>query len=49
MKRLMIVQNLDDSTTKYTDIEFVPGHLEQLAQELLKMYRHGISFDPSIG
>ena len=49
MERLTIVQNLDDSTTKYTDIEFVPGHLEQLTQELLKVHGHGIIFDPYIG
>lgn len=48
MAQSQIVQNLDGSTTEYTDIPLTPGRLEQLFRELFAEHWRQIVFGPCI-
>ena len=48
MERFHIVQNLDGSTTEYSDIPLTPGRLEQLLRELFVEHWREIVFGPCI-
>ena len=48
MERTQIAQNLDGSTTKYTDIPLAPGRLERLLRELFEQHWREIIFGPCI-
>jgi len=43
-----VVQNLDGSTTEYTNIPLSPGHLERLLRELFEQHWREIIFGPCI-
>ena len=48
MLQPQITQNLDGSTTEYTDIPLEPGHLERLFRELFEEHWQQIVFGPCI-
>ncbi|MBI3800834.1 MAG: hypothetical protein HY268_28135 [Deltaproteobacteria bacterium] len=48
MEQLQTIQNLDGSTTEYTDISLTPGHLERLLRELFEQHWREIIFGPCI-
>ena len=42
------VQNLDGSTTEYTDVPLLPGRLERLLRELFEQHWREIIFGPCL-